>query len=95
MLESFIIVNGQPIKFSDHAAEQIGVRGIDTTWIVQTLENPVLVIDDENNNSLNYFGRIAGKNPLLKVALSKSDTQLIATVYFDSPTTRRYDRGEI
>ena len=95
MVESFILANGQTFQFSDHAVEQINAREIDTSWIVQVLENPVLVMDDETHDSRNYFGRIAGRNPLLKVAVSRSDSQLIATVYFESKTTRRYYRGEL
>ena len=44
-------------------------------------------------NSTNYYGFIRGRNSLLKVAVSKSNDQPIATVYFDTAATRRYERG--
>ena len=95
MLESYIFAGGQLRKFTLHALEQLGARKISGSWIVQTLDTPVAVVDDERNNSINYYGRIEGRNPLLKVAVSNSDHQIIVTVFFDSPATRRYNRGEL
>jgi hypothetical protein len=95
MAELTLLAGGQLRRLTAHASEQMVAREISSSWIVQTLEEPVTVIDDESNNSLNYFGRIPGRNPLLKVAVSKSDYQLIVTIHFDSPATRRYERGRL
>lgn len=76
-----------------HAAEQLIDRDIRENWIVQALTAPVAVVDDARKNSTNYYGFIRGRNSLLKVAVSKSNDQPIATVYFDTAATRRYERG--
>ena len=95
MTQLSLFAGGQLRRFSAHATEQIVEREIDVTWIVESLENPVAVIDDESHNSWNYYGRIDGRNSLLKVAISKSDLQLIVTVHFDSAATLRHQRGQL
>ena len=95
MTPSHIFAGGRLRRFTARPSEQVVARAISRDWIVRTLEDPVAVIDDEVNNSLNYFGRIAGRNSLLKVAVSKRDSRLIVTVHFDRPATRRYERGRL
>jgi len=69
--------------------------GYNIDWIVEALENPVAVIDDEFHHSFNYYGHVNGRDSLLRVAISKSDLQLIVTVYFDSAATRRSQRVQL
>ena len=95
MTQLSVFADGRSRRFSAHATEQVSSREINTDWIVETLENPVAVIDDEFHDSFNYYGSIDGRNPLLKVAISRSDLQLIVTVYFDSTATRRRQRGQL
>ena len=95
MTQPSLSAGGQTRRLSAHATEQIVDREISGSWIVQTLENPVAVIDDESHNSWNYYGRIDGRNSLLKVAISQSDLQIIVTVHFDSAATRRHQRGQL
>ena len=95
MTQLTVVAGGQSRRFTAHATEQILAREINTDWIVESLENPVVVIDDEFHNSFNYYGRIDGRNSLLKVAISKWDLGLIVTVYFDSVATRRRQRGQL
>ena len=95
MTSGYIFAGGHSRRFTAHAAEQILTREINTDWIVETLENPVAVIDDEFHHSFNYYGHINGRDSLLRVAISKSDIQLIVTVYFDSAATRRSQRGQL
>ena len=90
-----VFAGGRLRRFSAHASEQMVAREINGSWIVQTLENPVALIDDESHNSWNYFGRIDGRNSLLKVAISKLELELIITVHFDSAATRRHQRGQL
>lgn len=78
-----------------HAVEQLADRNIRESWIVQALTAPVAIVDDAGKNSTNYYGFIRGRNALLKVAVSKSGDEPIATVYFDTAATRRYERGEL
>jgi hypothetical protein len=80
---------------SSHTDEQASEREIRKEWIVQVLNNPVALVDSDYHYSTNYYGFIGGRNPLLKVAISKADDQTIATVHFDSGATRRYERGEL
>ena len=86
---------GKERILSGHALGQLIQRSIDKEWIIQVLNNPVAVVDDEYRNSTKYYGSIEGRNSLLMVAVSKSDDRTIPTVYFDTPATRRYMRGEL
>lgn len=95
MTQLSLLAGGLSRRLTAHATEQIIAREFDADWIIETLENPVAVIDDELHNSFNYYGIIIGRNSLLRVAISKADPQLIVTVYFDSPATRRRQRGQL
>ena len=95
MAQLSLVAGGLSRRLTAHATEQAIAREIDTDWMIETLENPVAVIDDEFHNSFNYYGIIVGRNSLLKVAISKSDLQLVVTVHFDSPATRRRQRGQL
>lgn len=93
--ETVIFARGQEHRISHHGSERMHQRGISESWIAQVLNNPVAVVDDVVKESTNYYGFIAGRNPLLKVAVSRYDDRNILTVHFDTPATVRYNRGAL
>ena len=93
--ESVIFVSGRELRLSRHILDNMAQRKILREWVVQVLTSPVAVVDDETSNSTNYYGVIPGRNPLLKVAVSRENDGLVATTYFDSSATARYRRGEL
>ena len=90
-----LLTGGRAIRMTRHAIEQLVDRNIRESWIVQTLTDPVAIVEDERNNSTNYYGLIRGRKSLLKVAVSRSRDQPIVTVHFDTAATQRYERGEL
>ena len=93
--DTVIFVGGKEYRISIHGLERMQERGISESWIAQVLNNPVAVVDDVVKGSTNYYGFIAGRNPLLKVPVSRYDDRSILTVHFDTPATVRYNRGEL
>ena len=93
MLEPYIFAGGRIIRLTGHVLIRMEQRHAEESWIVQVLENPVAIIDDERKESINYYGFISGRRSLFKVVVSKLDDRPIVTVYFDTPATRRYERG--
>ena len=93
--DTVIFVGGKEYRISPHSSERMQQRGISEIWIAQVLNNPVAVVDDVVKGSTNYYGFIAGRNPLLKVPVSRYDDRSILTVHFDTPATVRYNRGEL
>ena len=93
--DTVIFARGRERRISPHGSERMQQRGISESWIAQVLNNPVAVVDDAVKGSTNYYGFIAGRNPLLKVAVSRYDDRNILTVYFDTPATVRYNRGAL
>lgn len=90
-----ILTGGRAVRMTRHAVEQLADRNIRESWIVQTLTEPVAVVDDERKNSTGYYGIIPGRKSLLKVAVSKAKDQPIVTAHFDTAATLRYERGEL
>ncbi len=90
-----IFAGGRERRLTAHVVERIEERSLSVDWIIQTINNPVAVINDERKNSMNYYGVIEGFDTLFKVAVSKRDDRAVATAHFDSATTRRYQRGEL
>jgi hypothetical protein len=72
----------------------MAVRGIPTTWVAEVLNDWVARRWDELHQSMNYYGSIAGRRYLLKVAVSASDDEIF-TVHFDSEATRRYRQSRV
>ena len=73
-------------ELSQHASEVILEREIQVEWIDQTLNNPILMLDDPEDGDLrHHFARIKDKgNRVLRVVFNKELKPIrIVTVYFD------------
>jgi len=74
---------------------RLAQREAQESWIVQVLENPVAVVEDEQHRSRNYFGFIEANRSLFRVAVSRMGDEPVTTIYFDTSATKRYERGEL
>jgi hypothetical protein len=73
-------------ELSDHAADVIAERAIETTWVVRVLTKPERTDADRLDPALRHaFGRIAERDDrVLRVVYNASvDPPRIVTVYFD------------
>ena len=79
-------------ELSDHAADVIAEREIETTWVVRVLTNPERTEADRSNPMLTHaLGRIEERDyRILRVVYNASvDPPRIVTAYFD-----RRQRGQ-
>lgn len=90
-----IFAGGKDRLLSQHVLLRISERNISVEWIALTLDQPIAVEIDDRKNSTNYFGVVENRSRLLKVAVSRDDDRIIATVHFDTGATRRHQRGEL
>ena len=90
-----IFAGGKYRLLSQRVLLRILERSISVEWIALTIEHPVAIVIDDRKNSTNYFGVVENRSRLLKVAVSREDDRIIATVHFDTGATRRHQRGEL
>ena len=88
---SVIVADGKSRTLTRHAQERVSERKIEISWIVDVLENWVARRWNEEGQSMNYWGFIGGRRPLLLVAVSEDD-RYVVTVHFDTGSTGRYHR---
>ena len=69
-------------------------RNIQRDWISTVVNEWVARKYNSKNNSMNYYGFIAGQENLLMVALSEANLT-IPTVFFDSGATDSYAQGDL
>ena len=95
MTPFYIVAGNRAYRLTTHVLIRLGQREAEESWIIQVLENPVAVENDEQHRSRNYFGFIEGRRALFRVAVSMLDDESVVTIYFDSQATRKYERGEL
>ena len=89
--QSAIFVGGKKLTLTEHAIARMQQREIPREWVADVLVNWVGRKFNPTHKSLDYYGFVPGRNPLLMVAVSEDERQII-TVHFDTPATRRYRR---
>lgn len=90
-----IFAGGGERRLSTHVLIRMRERNIPIEWIIQVINSPAAIEDDEYNDSTNYYGFVGSNVTLLVVPVSKRDGQTIPTAFFDGPATRKYRRGEL
>lgn len=95
MTPRYIFAGNRAFRLTAHVLIRLGQREARESWIIQVLENPVAVVEDEQHRSRNYFGFVEENRSLLKVAVSTLGDEPVITVYFDTSATRKYERGEL
>jgi hypothetical protein len=90
-----IFAGGRERWLSKHVLMRIRERNIPIEWIIQAINSPAAIEDDEFNDLTNYYGFVGGNVTLLVVPISKKDDQTIPTAFFDEPATRKYLRGDL
>jgi hypothetical protein len=80
------------IRYTRHALHMIEERAIDLSWVVQTLETPIEMIDNPAMAGVRrYFRQIAEQDGrwLRVVAVDEGDEIRVITVFFDRGRARR------
>lgn len=73
--------------FSEHILKRVKERGIEESWIVDTIKTPDFVIEVDANET-HYFKKIAARDKCLKVVLNPQ-TKVLVTAFFDRKQTKK------
>jgi hypothetical protein len=79
-----------PITYSDHAAANLVDRKIKPEWVVQTIENPILMLKHETDAQLEHlYRKIPEKGErVLHVVFNRNESHVV-TAYFDRNMRKR------
>jgi len=69
------------VRYDEHAEFQIARRGIEKTWIEETIGNPDVV--ETRGSRRSYFKCLPGRRIMLRVVTAEADPDYVITAYFD------------
>jgi hypothetical protein len=73
------------VRYDEHAEFQIARRGIEKSWIEDTILNPDAVETQGTRRS--YFKCLSGRHIMLRVVTAEADPEYVITAYFDRTRT--------
>ena len=69
------------IRYDEHAEFQIDRRGIDKSWVEDTILNPD--VTETRGSRRFYFKCLPGRHIMLRVVTAENDPEYVITAYFD------------
>jgi hypothetical protein len=69
------------IRYDEHADFQLERRGIDKTWVEETIKSPDTT--ETAGNRLSFLKCLPGRHVMLRVVTLTHDPEYVITAYFD------------
>ena len=71
------------IEYDEHAIHEMQERGIEKSWVEETLESPEDIVVDEQKRRASYIKCLTGRHYALRVVVPSYRRTYVITAYFD------------
>jgi hypothetical protein len=86
----------KPIRWAEHAVENLGEREIDRSEADLTLQNPEVIVPDPPGREVymrRYFDRVLQQEMLMRVVLEQTESEYVVVTVYKTSQITRYLKG--